>query len=166
MLGADLTIKTIDDIIAGTLSPIPQDRLTGGTEPTPAPKIFKETCRIDWSATAVTIHNLVRGLSPYPAAWSTSMTEKPSSGAVKFFETKVTDTTDQALRPGQILISGTTLSVGTGDGKALEILSLQAPGNAHAGGRLPARLTPFGPVLPLSQSVENPFVGIIYAKIP
>lgn len=128
MLGADLTIKTIDDIIAGTLSPIPQDRLTGGTEPTPAPKIFKETCRIDWSATAVTIHNLVRGLSPYPAAWSTLYDGETELGAVKIFETKVTDTTDQALRPGQILISGTTLSVGTGDGKALEILSLQAPG--------------------------------------
>lgn len=71
MLGADLTIKTIDDIIAGTLTTTPQDRLLGETEATPAPKIFKETCKIDWTAPAETIHNLVRGLSPYPAAWAT-----------------------------------------------------------------------------------------------
>ena len=70
MLGADLTISTIESILIGTLHTVAQDELIGDAEPTPAPKIFKETCRIDWTRGASEIHNLVRGLSPYPAAWS------------------------------------------------------------------------------------------------
>lgn len=141
-LGAKLTLRTIDDIIAGTLSPIPQDQLIGDTEPTPAPKIFKETCRIDWTATAGTIHNLVRGLSPYPAAWSILADADKEFGAVKIFETRVTTTADipagttsHALAPGEILVDCNRLFVGTGEaGKAIEILSLQAPGKR----RMPA----------------------------
>lgn len=126
MLGADLTIKTIDDIIAGTLTTIPQDRLLGETEATPAPKIFKETCKIDWTAPAETIHNLVRGLSPYPAAWATLVDGDTELGAVKIFETRVTDT--PSATPGEIIIEGDSLTAGCGDGRRIEILSLQAPG--------------------------------------
>lgn len=68
-LGAALTMQTISDIVDGTLKPVPQDRLIADTEPTPAPKIFKEDCRIDWTAPAAVTHNQVRGLSPYPGAW-------------------------------------------------------------------------------------------------
>lgn len=127
-LGAELTVKTIDDIIAGTLSPIPQDRLIGDSEPTPAPKIFKETCRIDWNAGATAIHNLVRGLSPYPAAWSNLSDGEKEVGAVKIFETCIVDS-KRGLTPGEIEISDGNMTVGTGEnGKAIEILSLQAPG--------------------------------------
>ena len=128
MLGADLTIKTIDDIIAGTLTTIPQDQLTGGEEPTPAPKIFKETCKIDWNAPAVKIHNLVRGLSPYPAAWSTLMDGDAELGAVKIFETRIDEASAGSLTPGEISCEDGKLYVGSGDGKRVEILSLQAPG--------------------------------------
>nr|WP_303743124.1 methionyl-tRNA formyltransferase [uncultured Duncaniella sp.] len=127
LLGADLTIKTIDDIIAGTLTTIAQDELIGDTEPTPAPKIFKETCKIDWNAPAVTIHNLVRGLSPYPAAWTTLLDGDTELGAVKIFETRI-HPANTNLSPGEIIIEGQTLLVGTGDGNPIEILSLQAPG--------------------------------------
>ncbi|MCM1077112.1 MAG: methionyl-tRNA formyltransferase [Bacteroides sp.] len=127
MLGADLTIKTIDDIIAGTLSPIPQDKLIGDTEPTPAPKIFKETCKIDWTAPADRIHNLIRGLSPYPAAWSTLIDGDAELGAVKIFESRIV-TPPTTLGPGEVIIEGPTMTVGCSDGNALEILSLQAPG--------------------------------------
>lgn len=126
MLGAELTLKTIDDIIAGTLTTIPQDRLIGDTEPTPAPKIFKETCKIDWSKPASAVHNLIRGLSPSPAAWSTLVDGTQELGAVKIFESRIADRA--SLRPGEILIDGNSMSVGCGDGKALEILSLQVPG--------------------------------------
>jgi len=68
-LGARLTVDTVNHIIAGDLTPIPQERLLAGAEPTPAPKIFKETCLIDWTKPALQVHNLVRGLSPYPCAW-------------------------------------------------------------------------------------------------
>lgn len=127
LLGADLTIKTIDDIIAGTLTTIAQDELIGDTEPTPAPKIFKETCKIDWNAPAVTIHNLVRGLSPYPAAWTTLLDGDTELGAVKIFETRI-HPANTNLSPGEIIIEGQTLLVGTGDGNPIEVLSLQAPG--------------------------------------
>lgn len=127
MLGADLTIKTIDDIIAGTLTTVPQDQLIGDSEPTPAPKIFKETCQIDWTASAEQVHNLVRGLSPYPAAWSMLTDGDSEIGAVKIFETRIEDG-NSALTPGEVLIVDGRLSVGSGDGKAIEILSLQVPG--------------------------------------
>ncbi|MDE6823530.1 MAG: methionyl-tRNA formyltransferase [Duncaniella sp.] len=126
-LGADLTIKTIDDIIAGTLTTIPQEQLIGDTEPTPAPKIFKETCRIDWNLPAERIHNLVRGLSPYPAAWTTLMDGGTEVGAVKVFETRIVKSHVGNI-PGEIIIEGDTLTVGCGNGEVIEILSLQAPG--------------------------------------
>lgn len=126
-LGAELTIKTIDDIIAGTLTTIPQEQLIGDTEPTPAPKIFKETCRIDWNLSAERIHNLVRGLSPYPAAWTTLMDGSTEVGAVKVFETRIVKSHVGNI-PGEIIIEGDTLTVGCGNGEAIEILSLQAPG--------------------------------------
>lgn len=127
LLGADLTIKTIDNIIAGTLTTVAQEELIGDTEPTPAPKIFKETCKIDWNAPAVIIHNLVRGLSPYPAAWTTLLDGDTELGAVKIFETRI-HPANTNLSPGEIIIEGQTLLVGTGDGNPIEILSLQAPG--------------------------------------
>ncbi len=126
MLGADLTIKTIDDIIAGSLRPVPQEQLIGDTEPTPAPKIFKETCKIDWNRPAEVIHNLVRGLSPYPAAWATLMDGADEVGAVKIFETEICS---GSLAPGEIRIDSSDMTVGCAEeGKVIKILSLQAPG--------------------------------------
>lgn len=126
MLGADLTIDTIESILNGTLKTIPQEQLIGETEPTPAPKIFKETCRIDWNRPSREIHNLVRGLSPYPAAWSVLTDDGKEVGSVKIFETAVLYG-DIDLRPGQIVIDGSRLMVGCGDGP-IEILSLQTQG--------------------------------------
>ena len=68
-LGAQMVIDTVDSIIDGTVKTTPQAQmLTAGQQPTPAPKIFKDTCRIDWNRTAEALYNHVRGLSPYPAA--------------------------------------------------------------------------------------------------
>ena len=66
--GAELVLKTIEAINAGEVALKEQDESMAHHE---APKIFKETCRIDWNKPAVEIHNLIRGLSPYPAAWTT-----------------------------------------------------------------------------------------------
>ncbi|MBD5323027.1 MAG: methionyl-tRNA formyltransferase [Bacteroides sp.] len=125
-LGAQLTVKTIADIVAGTLRPIPQDQLIGDTEPTPAPKIFKEDCEIHWTEPAEKIHNLVRGLSPYPGAWSTLISDDSEQGAVKIFETRIAAGTTP-LAPGEIAVEGDTLLVGTAT-SPVEVLSLQAPG--------------------------------------
>ena len=72
MLGADLVLKTVDDVERGVVKPIPQSELKVDGPLRPAPKIFKETCQIRWDElTAREVYNFVRGLSPYPAAWTT-----------------------------------------------------------------------------------------------
>ena len=126
MLGAELTIDTIDHIIAGDLKPIPQDEILQGAEPTPAPKIFKDTCLIDWKKTAINVHNLVRGLSPYPAAWTTMEQDGREPITMKVFETAVVEWGGQ-LTPGKFTIDAGHLYVDCADNR-IEILSLQAAG--------------------------------------
>ena len=88
MLGAGMVIDTVDAIIAGTVKPIPQEQmLTAGEQPTPAPKIFTETCRIDWNRPAEQLYNHIRGLSPYPAAWSEIADAQGNIHHVKIFAT-------------------------------------------------------------------------------
>lgn len=124
-LGARLTLKTIDRILAGNLTSTPQSEFTDAT-PCPAPKIFKDTCRIDWSRPAAEIHNLVRGLSPYPAAWCELMAGDEPQGTLKIFATALTDNDSQM--PGLVATTaGGRMLVDCGD-KQIEILSLQAPG--------------------------------------
>lgn len=126
-LGARLTLKTVDDIVAGTVTPLPQDAIAG-REVSAAPKIFKDTCRIDWSAKATDVHNLVRGLSPYPAAWTT-LTDDEKDGAtdVKIIRTAVNRRDGTNCEPGRIVTDGRTLTVDCGDG-SVEILELQPAG--------------------------------------
>jgi methionyl-tRNA formyltransferase len=71
--GAKLVLKTVEAIENGTAPRLPQ--VWDGSAPH-APKIFKETCKIDWSQTGEQIRNFIRGLSPYPAAW-TELNGKP-----------------------------------------------------------------------------------------
>ncbi|MBO4875233.1 MAG: methionyl-tRNA formyltransferase [Bacteroidales bacterium] len=67
-IGAEAVCKTVDIIASGNVNAIEQDSIrTEGLHP--APKITKEFCQINWCSKAVDIHNLIRGLSPYPAAW-------------------------------------------------------------------------------------------------
>lgn len=126
MLGADLTIDTIEHIIAGDLTPIPQEDLLQGAEPTPAPKIFKETCRINWARMAVDVHNLVRGLSPYPAAWTEIKDGADAPISAKIFETAVVEYKGE-MTPGKITIDGSRLMIDCIDAR-IEILSLQVAG--------------------------------------
>lgn len=121
MLGADLTVDTVEHIIAGTLKPIPQDQLLNGAEPTPAPKIFRETCHIDWNKPAVSIHNLVRGLSPYPAAWT-----EIEGNVVKIFRTRLSERKSEVV-PGTVVVEGRRLFVAAID-KLLEVEELQPAG--------------------------------------
>lgn len=67
-IGAEAVCKTVDIIASGNVNAIEQDSIrTEGLHP--APKITKEFCQINWGNKSVDIHNLIRGLSPYPAAW-------------------------------------------------------------------------------------------------
>ena len=66
--GTGLVVETVEKIASGTAAPFPQPQAEGAYKA--APKIFRETCRIDWHRPGVAIVNLIRGLSPYPGAWS------------------------------------------------------------------------------------------------
>ena len=125
-LGADMVIETVDAIIAGTVTTIPQDQLCKGATPTPAPKIFKETCHIDWNNPAEKIHNLVRGLSPYPAAWST-FKKDGKEHQLKIFETAITGMQANGAKPGAVKTDKNNIYVACSD-NYLQILSLQQSG--------------------------------------
>ena len=131
VMGADMVIETVDAIIAGTVKPIPQDQmLTTGQQPTPAPKIFKETCRIDWTRPAEQVYNHIRGLSPYPAAWASLMDETDNIvTTLKIYKTGEPQPYGNGEHPvaGTILADRKTMRIACADGW-LEILSLQQSG--------------------------------------
>lgn len=80
-IGGDLMVKTVKAIASGVYPSVKQDF---SQELKPAPKIFKETCKIDWQQEAKTIYDFVRGLSPYPAAWTIL-----DGKVLKIFETEI-----------------------------------------------------------------------------
>ena len=125
-LGADLTIKTLEDILAGTVKQVSQQSL-GQTELRPAPKIFKETCRIDWNQPTGRINDFIRGLSPYPAAWTVIRSADGNEQDFKIYAAQpVTDAPVQT--PGTITCDGRkNLCVSTSDG-ALRLLEVQIAG--------------------------------------
>lgn len=119
-LGKDLVLKTVEDIAAKRVNATPQDESKAQHQ---APKIFKETCEIDWNKPAVQTHNLVRGLSPYPGAWT-----KFGDKVCKIFKSKVLSDEDLKKQPGEYKTDGRNyFKVQTGDG-VLEILELQLEG--------------------------------------
>lgn len=85
-LGSDLVVETVDNILSGTVTPIPQSELQTDEPLRPAPKIFKETCRIDWTQGVKRTYDFVRGLSPYPAAW-TELTYNGKTSVLKVYTT-------------------------------------------------------------------------------
>ena len=88
-LGGRLVIETVDAILEGKVKSIPQEEMAVAGELRPAPKIFKETCRIDWNQPVKKIYDFIRGLSPYPAAWSELITsEEGAAVVVKIFESE------------------------------------------------------------------------------
>ncbi len=70
-IGASLVVRTVQGLAAGKINAIPQENYSQkSSELRVAPKLYKENCRINWNATVKEVHNFVRGLSPYPAAWT------------------------------------------------------------------------------------------------
>lgn len=126
VLGGDLVLKTVDAILAGNVKTTPQEELAKVGELKPAPKIFKDTCRIDWTKGVKAVYDFVRGLSPYPAAW-TEMSNDKETHSFKIFQTGEPDVTKK-LAPGELMYGDSKhLYIGCGDG-AIEILSLQLSG--------------------------------------
>ena len=84
-VGAELILKTVRAIESGNYELKPQD----DTQSIHAPKLFKETCKINWNNTTDKIHNLVRGLSPYPTAFTEYVDKNNQTVGVKIFLTEV-----------------------------------------------------------------------------
>lgn len=82
--GTGLVLDTVEKLAAGTITPIEQQHIDEATLK-PAPKIFKEDCLIDWSLEGKRIVDFVRGLSPYPAAWSRLLREGTEFSSAKIF---------------------------------------------------------------------------------
>ena len=130
IMGAQLVLKTVDTILEGNVQPIPQDELFRDiSELKAAPKIFKEDCQVDWNKSAREIYNFIRGLSPYPAAW----TELLSAGdeeklRFKLFAGEPIENTTHGLLPGSISTDNKTyLDVAVKDG-FLRVTELQLTG--------------------------------------
>ena len=126
-LGGDLVLKTVDAILEGSVKTIPQEELAQVGELRPAPKIFKETCRIDWTIGVKRIYDFVRGLSPYPAAWTELYQEGTDPVMLKIFETEKLFC-EHSLAPGNIVTDCKTyFKIASSDGY-VNVLSLQLAG--------------------------------------
>ncbi|WP_439881921.1 methionyl-tRNA formyltransferase [Pontibacter sp. MBLB2868] len=118
--GAQLALRTVQAIEQGDVKPQPQITTA---ETKHAPKIFKETCQINWNHTAEQVRNFIRGLSPYPAAW-TRLDDKN----FKVFKVEALENTGYTSEPGHIFTDNKTfLHVKTADG-AVSVLDLQMEG--------------------------------------
>lgn len=125
-LGAELTLDTVEHIIAGDLKPIPQAEFEVTEAASYAPKIFKDNCRIDWTWSARRIHNFVRGLSPYPAAWSELHSDSSAPIELKVYATAVSEKNSNEA-PGTVSTEGGKMIVACGQG-SIEILELRPAG--------------------------------------
>ena len=125
-IGAKLTLRTVKLLETGEIEPKPQ---TESGEIFAAPKIFKQDCFIDFARNTDTVHNKVRGLSPYPGGWSGLITADGKEMEVKILKTNKTEDIDfpAASQPGDAFHKGTRLFVKTEDG-AIEILTIQPAG--------------------------------------
>lgn len=115
-LGAGIALKTIDKIIEGDghVDSLPQeDMIPVGQELHNAPKIFKETCLIDWNATAKRVHDFVRGLSPYPGAWTNMTGQDGKTTVLKVFKTTLTSIPCNGRDAGTIMVFNGKLLVAT-----------------------------------------------------
>jgi methionyl-tRNA formyltransferase len=117
-VGAELLIKTLDELAAGRLRPRPQDEALA----TPAPKVKPDEGELDWTRSAVELANLVRGLNPAPGAFTTFRGKR-----LKVWQASPVAGASGA--PGGVLDLGKgRIGVATGDG-VLELIEVQLEGS-------------------------------------
>ena len=133
-LGAQLCLETLDAIIAADGHPesIPQDTVSDGSAVSTAPKIFKETCEIDWTKTAKQVYDFVRGLSPVPGAWTTLVAPDGKETVLKVYKTRKTGRKGQGS--GVLSVVDRTLCISAAD-DCLEIVELQLAGKKRMAAR-------------------------------
>lgn len=125
ILGAELLLETIESVSEDRVEPVSQDEFPVPENLPLAPKISKSDCRIDWSESAANVYNFIRGLSPYPAAW-TIMVSEGREVKIKILHAEKTDDT-HAFPPGKIIGFNDDLLVATGEG-SIRVKFIQAEG--------------------------------------
>lgn len=121
-LGGELIQKCVDAIAEHKVTAHPQS-----DEPaTSAPKLYKEKCRIDFHQTTVQVHNFIRGLSPFPGAWT-----RLDGKHINIYRSRVTE--EYQLKPGHLTVKNGKAFVGCNDG-ALELVELQMEGKKRMSG--------------------------------
>lgn len=121
-LGSDLVVETLDVISNGNVTTTIQSESPNSK---PAPKLTKENCKIDWNQSGKDIYNLIRGLSPYPAAWCYFM-DGENKWNVKIYEAKIRFE-DHGESIGKIAATKKAIEIAV-KGGYLEIINLQLPG--------------------------------------
>ena len=101
-VGAQLLVNTLHGLMDNTIKAVPQEQIIGNDALKHAPKIYTKDCEINWESNAATIHNLVRGLAPFPGAIT-----KIDGKIVKLFLTKIIETSPQEA-PGSFITDGKT----------------------------------------------------------
>jgi methionyl-tRNA formyltransferase len=117
-IGSKLVLKTVDALASGDVEMVSQQSLIEkGYLPSPAPKIFKEDCLINWNKDAASLKNFVRGLSPYPTAWTKMINiENGTEIPLKIFRTEAENVAYE-VEPGSIWSDGKTfLKIGCRSG--------------------------------------------------
>ena len=128
-LGAQICLETLDKIIAADGHPasIPQEELEGKFKRLyEAPKLFKDICEIDWNRPCKRIYDFIRGLSPYPGAWTSLMGPNGKTIDLKIFKTTKTEKS-VGMKPGIIVLYKGVLYITTAD-YLLQIDELQLAG--------------------------------------
>ena len=127
MVGAGLVLKTTDKLAEGDYRLIDQSELIKSETLKPAPKLFKDDGRIDWTQPAEKIRNLIRGLSPYPAAWTEIVDGKGKTASLKIYFASI-EPFEQPSFPGTIFSDGKSfLKIAAADAW-LSLIDLQLSG--------------------------------------
>lgn len=125
-LGAELVLRTVESIREGLAISHEQRSLPSGEALKSAAKLFRADCRIDWNKSNIEVHNHIRGLSPFPGAWTILSSEMENDVQWKILKSEWS--TQDQLAPGQIRTDMKNfLSVGCGNG-SIQVLSLQVEG--------------------------------------
>jgi methionyl-tRNA formyltransferase len=127
-MGAGIVLKTVDALADGKVEMISQSELVKkGIKPSHAPKIFKNDCLINWKDDVQKIKNFIRGLSPYPGAWTTMITNDGKEITAKIFRADA-ETASYTIDPGSIYSDNKTfLKIGCGNGW-LDVKEIQLAG--------------------------------------
>jgi methionyl-tRNA formyltransferase len=124
--GADLLVSALDDLAAGRVREVPQN----DAEATYAPRLTKEEGLMDWSRSAAELHNQVRGLRPWPAAYTFL-----DSARVVVHQSRRSDVPAGDAVPGTCVAAGSAITVACGDGQTLDLLQVQLEGRRPVSAR-------------------------------